>query len=181
MSGGGAAKGRAGSPAGVIKGAFRRVTGPHGSARFTDQAPAPPETRPARAARMLAVAHALADILVKDGAPRRADLAKALDMSEARLSQLLDLVLLAPDIQEQLLFLEVAPGRDSVPERALRDVVRALDWQEQRRRWCALMAQRGQGTRDVPARGPAQRPRISSGVLCGKRCPQSVDRAHRTP
>ncbi len=153
MTGPSAAGGRA-ETAGVITGAFRRVTGPHGSVRFTDQAPASPETRPARAARMLAVAHALADMLTRESAPSRGELAKALDMSEARLSQLLDLILLAPDIQEQLLFLEVAPGRDPIPERALRHVVRALDWREQRRRFARLRESGGRGTRSRPAGAP---------------------------
>jgi hypothetical protein len=70
--------------------------------------------------------------------PGRRELARGLGMSEARLSQLLDLVLLAPDIQEELLFIEIAPGRDPMPERALRRVVRALDWREQRRRFARL-------------------------------------------
>jgi len=126
--------------AGVITGTFRRATGAHGSVSFTDRAPADPETRPARGARMLAVAYTLAEILDQQDAPSRGELAKALGMSKARLSQLLDLALLAPDIQEALLFLEVPPGPDPIPERALRDVVRALDWREQRRRFARLRA-----------------------------------------
>jgi hypothetical protein len=94
--------------------------------------------RPARVARMLAVAHALTRMLAEEGASSRRELAKALGMSEARLSQLLDLTMLAPDIQEGLLFLEVRPGPDPIPERALRQVVRALDWREQRRRFARL-------------------------------------------
>jgi hypothetical protein len=102
---------------------------------------------------MLAVAHAMAGMLARAGGPGRCELAKALGMSEARLSQLLDLVLLAPDIQEELLFVEVAPGRDPIPERALRHVVRALDWKEQRRRF-ALLREGGRGTRCRPAGAP---------------------------
>ncbi len=103
---------------------------------------------------MLAVAHGLASTLAKVGGPTRGELAKALEMSEARLSQLLDLLLLAPDIQEELLFLEVAPGRDPIPERALRHVVRALDWREQRRRFALLRKSGGRGTRCRPAGVP---------------------------
>jgi hypothetical protein len=87
---------------------------------------------------MLAVAYTLAEILDQEDAPSRGELAKALGMSKARLSQLLDLALLAPDIQEALLFLQVPPGPDPIPERALRHVVRALDWNEQRRRFARL-------------------------------------------
>ena len=46
--------------------------------------------------------------------------------------------LLAPDIQEELLFLEVEEGVERVTERALRDVVAVDDWEEQRRRWREL-------------------------------------------
>jgi hypothetical protein len=87
---------------------------------------------------MLAVAHALSQMLDRGEVQGRRELARGLGMSEARLSQLLDLVLLAPDIQEALLFLEVDPGRDPIPERALRRVVRALDWREQRRRFARM-------------------------------------------
>ena len=44
----------------------------------------------------------------------------------------MDLLLLAPDIQEALLFLEAGTR---VTERALRAVVRPEDWREQRRGW----------------------------------------------
>lgn len=131
--------------------AFRRVKGGRDGVRFTSEAPPELQPRPLRAARMLAVAHSLAALLAKDGGPARAALAVALDMSEARLSQLLDLVLLAPGIQEELLFLEVAPGRDPIPERALRHVVRALDWSEQRRRFARLRESGSRGTPGQPA------------------------------
>jgi hypothetical protein len=155
---------------------FRRVRGERGGVRFTSEAPPEPPARPLRAARMLAVAHALAGLLAKTGGPPRGELAKALDMSEARLSQLLDLVLLAPDLQEELLFLEVAPGRDPIPERALRHVVRALDWKEQRRRFAHLRESGARGTRGQPAGAPPQRAaaparkRATGGRAMPRRC-----------
>jgi hypothetical protein len=117
---------------------FHRVQGAHGSVDYAAGPPPPAKPRPMRVARMLAVAHALSGILARPGGPTRREVAQALKMTEGRLSQLLDLVLLAPDIQEDLLFLEVAPGRDPIPERALRSVVRALAWREQRRRYARL-------------------------------------------
>jgi hypothetical protein len=51
----------------------------------------------------------------------------------------MDLLLLAADIQEEILHLEVAPGAQPISERALRDdVLKTLCWPEQRRRWAAL-------------------------------------------
>jgi hypothetical protein len=133
---------------------LRRIRNPKGAVRFTEEPAAdPPVSRPApRAARMLAVAHALSDVIAQ-GAASRGELARALEMSCGRLSQLLDLVLLAPDIQEELLFMMAAPGADPVPERSLRYVMRPLAWTEQRRRWAALRAQGGRGTRDEPWAG----------------------------
>jgi hypothetical protein len=52
------------------------------------------------------------------------------------MTQILNLNHLAPDIQEEILFLLPADvGRDGINERALRTVVACSDWREQRRRW----------------------------------------------
>jgi hypothetical protein len=102
---------------------------------------------------MLAVAHTLSALLARADGPSRAELAAALRMTTARLSQILDLTLLAPDIQEEIAFRETAPGRDPVPERAVRYIVRAPAWSEQRRRWRALVRHGGSGTRDHPWAG----------------------------
>ncbi len=143
---------------------IHRQRGVRGQVHFVESAPSVPPLRVVRAARMLAVAHALAGMLDQTS---RTELARALGMSQARLSQLLDLALLAPDIQEELLFIEVAPGTDPLPERALRHVVRPLSWPEQRRRWAALRAHGGRGSRarawageataSAPARPPCSR------------------------
>jgi hypothetical protein len=67
----------------------------------------------------------------------RAELAGVLGFTRARVTQLMDLTLLAPDIQEEILIAEVEPGRDVVTERA-RAVVRTGDWGAQRERWPSL-------------------------------------------
>jgi hypothetical protein len=60
-------------------------------------------------------------------------------VSRARLSQILSLLNLAPDLQEQLLFLQrPARGRQSLTLRQVLTVAAALDWHEQRRRWRKL-------------------------------------------
>jgi hypothetical protein len=53
----------------------------------------------------------------------RAHAAANLGVSRARTTQILSLTLLAPDIQEEILFLEVDGGVERITERALRDVV----------------------------------------------------------
>ena len=60
-------------------------------------------------------------------------------VSRARLSQILGLLNLAPDLQEHLLFLEhSARGRPVPVLRQVLIVAAALDWDEQRRRWHRL-------------------------------------------
>jgi hypothetical protein len=60
-------------------------------------------------------------------------------VSQARLSQIMGLLSLAPDIQEAILWLPpVESGDDGVTERDLREVVREMNWGRQRRRWAAL-------------------------------------------
>jgi hypothetical protein len=57
-------------------------------------------------------------------------------VSRARMCQILGLLNLAPDLQEQLLFLEQpARGRPALVLRRILTVAAALDWDEQRRRW----------------------------------------------
>jgi len=63
-------------------------------------------------------------------------MARALGFTRARITQMMDVLLLAPDIQHEILHLEVAPGAQPISERALREsVLRSLDWSEQRRAW----------------------------------------------
>jgi len=57
----------------------------------------------------------------------RAHAAADLGFTRARMMQLLALTLLAPNIQEEILFLEVEGGVERITERALRDVVKVDD------------------------------------------------------
>jgi ParB-like chromosome segregation protein Spo0J len=86
---------------------------------------------------MLALAHTM-EALLRDGtvADQR-ELAELMGLTRARVTQLLDLTLLAPNIQEQLLDGEV--GVERMAERALRSIVRLRCWTEQRRLWEAGM------------------------------------------
>jgi hypothetical protein len=73
-----------------------------------------------------------------------ARIARQLGFTRARVTRLMDLLLLAPEVQEEILFLELPPGAQPVSERGLREaVLGTIDWQEQRRRWEGLRAQFG--------------------------------------
>ncbi len=105
------------------------------------QAAERPLTRryPARVARQLALAHALRRRLERGEFVDFADMARQLGFTRARVTQLMDLLLLAPEVQEEILFLELPPGAQPVSERGLREaVLGTIDWQEQRRRWDGL-------------------------------------------
>jgi hypothetical protein len=64
-----------------------------------------------------------------------ADLARLGRVTRARMTQVMDLLLLAPDIQEELLFLPPqVRGRDAITLRELRYVMQTPVWLEQRQR-----------------------------------------------
>jgi hypothetical protein len=69
-----------------------------------------------------------------------AELARLGRVTRARMSQIMKLVHLAPDIQEQLLFLPEITGLN---ERNLRPVLHLLDWNEQRRLFQAIVSKDG--------------------------------------
>ena len=58
-----------------------------------------------------------------------AELARLGRVTRARMTQIMKLLDLAPDIQEQILFL---PNRKGLNERNLRPIVNRIDWNEQR-------------------------------------------------
>lgn len=63
--------------------------------------------------------------------------------TRARMTQIMGLLHLAPDIQEAILFLpSVERGKDSVTERALRTVVTEPDWKTQSGNWGRLHKRR---------------------------------------
>jgi hypothetical protein len=82
-----------------------------------------------RIARLMALAIRF-DGLVKEGAMRDyAEIARLGRVTRARVTQIMKLLHLAPDIQEQILFL---PDVRGINERNLRHIVNRVDWQEQR-------------------------------------------------
>lgn len=102
--------------------------------------PAKPRPKPKPRIPNIAKLMALAirfDELLRDGtASDQAELAAMCHVSQPRISQILALNLLAPDIQEELLFLPaVECGKDQVHERLLRTLATEPDWARQRERW----------------------------------------------
>jgi len=99
---------------------------------------ASPKRRPARVARMLALAHDLQAKLDRGEYPDQATLAAQLGFTRGRLSKLLDLTLLAPDIQEEVLHLKAVDGVESLAERDLHEIARWPAWADQRKVWSSI-------------------------------------------
>jgi len=106
------------------------------SATETTKASSP---RIPRIARLVALARHIDDLVRSGALGSYAAAARLGRVSRARMSQILALLHLAPDLQEQLLFLQrPARGRNAPVLRQVLHVAAALDWDEQRRRWRRL-------------------------------------------
>ncbi len=125
----------------VLKGPLFRRQGRRVELRDAPPAvtePRAPVRRPAKVARMLALAHHL-QRLVDDGqVADRAALARKLGLTRARVTQLLDLLLLAPRIQAMVLTLEAIDGLEPMSERQLRSLVSSVAWEQQGVRFAEL-------------------------------------------
>jgi len=107
--------------------------------------PNPPATsgRVPRVARLMALAIRF-ERLVRDGeVANYADLACLGYVTRARLTQIMNLLNLAPDIQEAILFLPPGQGSQSpISERALRPITAISDWRKQRKVWSQVVSKR---------------------------------------
>lgn len=97
-----------------------------------------PVRRPAKVARQLALAHHLEAAIERGLVADQAALARKLGLTRARVTQLFDLLMLAADLQEQVLALEAVDGAEPMAERTLRTVAHAGTWAEQRAAWVNL-------------------------------------------
>jgi len=101
----------------------------------------PPTTATARLPRVvrtLSLAHRIDAMIAAGELKDYADAARTLGWSRARVTQVLNLLLLAPTIQEAILDLPMATGRDPVTERLLRPIVAEPDWERQVALWSRL-------------------------------------------
>jgi hypothetical protein len=123
---------------------FRR--GGHGGRKELKDgpaAPAPPPGRVPRISRLMAMAIRLEEQVRTGVVGSYAELAAVGRVTRARVSQILNLVNLAPDIQEALLHLpRTEGGRDAVILADLQPIASVLEWRMQRRLWEALIAGR---------------------------------------
>ena len=102
-----------------------------------ESAPAPlPPGRVPRVARLMALAIRFDQLLRQGVVADYTALARLGHVSRARVTQIMNLLCLAPDLQETLLFLpRTKRGRDPIILRDLQPIAAILDWREQRRLW----------------------------------------------
>ncbi len=99
-----------------------------------------PSGRVPRVARFMALAIRF-DQLIRDGqVADYAELAQLGHVTRARITQIMNLLILAPDIQDAILFLpRIDRGRDLIHLRQLQPIALVPDWRKQRRLWKSLI------------------------------------------
>ncbi len=110
----------------------------HGRRVILDVAPAAdvPLGRIPRISRLMALAiHC--DRLIREGrVTDQSELARLCHVTQPRMTQIMNLNHLAPDLQEELLLLpRIVSGRDPIHEKMLRSIAAEADWSRQRQLW----------------------------------------------
>jgi hypothetical protein len=100
-----------------------------------------PAGRVPRVARLMALALRLDELVRTGQVASYSALATLGHVTRARISQILNLIHLAPDLQEALLFLPpTVRGRDPILLADLMPIAAAFDWRKQRRLWRRLVS-----------------------------------------
>ena len=99
-----------------------------------------PIRQPARIAQVLAYAHCIQRAIERGEYRDCSDVAQRLGYTKARISQMMNLTLMAPSIQEEVLSLESVDGLEPMGEHAVRVVSEERDWAAQRARWEPMAA-----------------------------------------
>jgi hypothetical protein len=128
----------------TVERTFVLDTGDHGKKIATDQ-PAKPRPVPVTEGRVPRITRLMAMAIkfegyVRDGVVKDyAELARLGHVTRARVTQIMDLNLLAPDIQEAILDLpRTVEGRDVVTLKHISPMTRMANWRDQRAK-CSLI------------------------------------------
>ncbi len=99
-------------------------------------APDTPQGKIPRLSRLMALAIHCDELLRTGQITNQSELAYYARITRARLTQILTLLNLAPDIQEQILFLpRTTKGRGEIQEKDIRQIAMELDWGRQLVNW----------------------------------------------
>ena len=114
--------------------------------RIVEGASQSDESKPAleripRISRYMALAIHFEDLIRQGVVTDYAELARLGHVTRARVTQIMNLRLLAPEIQEELLFYESKPANETPNQlKAFQSVACDLSWAKQRKRWRGLTA-----------------------------------------
>jgi hypothetical protein len=103
-----------------------------------------------RVSRLMALAIKVDGLIASGAIADQAEAARLGHVTRARMTQIMNLLLLAPDIQEAVLNLPLAQGSDALAETDLRPLAAEVDWGPQRARWLQLLDSRGATPRLAP-------------------------------
>ena len=100
-----------------------------------------PPGRVPRISRFMALAIRFEQLIQAGEVADYAELARLGHVTRARITQIMNLRLLAPDIQEQILFLpRVESGREPIHLRQLQPIAAVPDWYKQRKMWKEVLS-----------------------------------------
>ena len=100
-----------------------------------DDAPQPPGRLP-RITKLMALAIRFEHLIETGAVDGQSDLAELGHVTRARITQIMNLLHLAPDIQAEILFMpRVTEGRDPIAERHVRPIAAEPSWEKQRALW----------------------------------------------
>ena len=97
------------------------------------------EGRIPRISRLMALAIRFEGMLRNGEVRDQSELARLANVTQPRMTQILNLLHLAASIQEEILQLpRVTEGKDPIHERMLRPIAAEVDWERQREMWAAI-------------------------------------------
>ena len=97
-----------------------------------------------RITQLLGLALSLRERIRSGEVSSYAQLAREAMVTPERMSQVMQLIWLAPEIQQAILELPPGPRRHPVTEQAMRTIAQQLRWADQRRAWLRLLENKDQ-------------------------------------
>jgi hypothetical protein len=99
-----------------------------------------------RVAKLMALAIRFDELIRTGVAHDQAELAELGQVTRPRVTQIMNLLALAPEIQEELLFLaRGGVGREEITERSLREISAEASWERQKAMWKEIGSNDGLG------------------------------------
>jgi len=112
-------------------------TGKQGRKRVSrEPEPDVPQGRIPRVSKLMALAIRFERLIREGVVMDQSELARLSHVTQPRMTQIMNLLHLAPDIQEAILHLPlVTEGKDPIHEKMLRPITAEVDWKRQRGMW----------------------------------------------